>query len=291
MEEETRVLCSTDGLDFPYRANSGIGYRAGRFESTLAGPELYKLASHQGIEVMFDFAGYEVAPIFRKFVEDFWALRQRYQKEGDALYDSFCKLLLNSLYGKFAQKSPEWEPSPDVFACTAFEQWSNINLVTNERQIYRSIGYNVQKQVGRREKAGSFIAISSFVTSYAREYMRAVREKSGPGNTFYQGVDSLIVNKEGLDNLDRGNMLDDRAIGKLKIQCEADGCVIEGLNDYKIGEKTVRCGVKSSAIMLSDGSFLQDEMSGVPSIFKSVGEKKIIVTPVTKNRRGCKSTA
>ena len=279
----TVSLNSTD-YTVPVQHGGGTRYRTGRLTTTLAGPELEYVNSLGSIRLIHHFAGYDVAPIFRKYVADFWELRRGYKLAGNELYDTFCKLLLNSLYGKFAQKTADWEPAPDVHSGYPFYQWPVINTVAGTRTIYRSIGYNTQKQGGRKEKPGSFIAISSFVTSYARQYMRRLRSIAGGDNVFYQGVDSLIVNRSGLDRLDAAGLLNEHELGKLKILCENAGCEIHGLNDYQIGDKLTRSGMKSTALMYSDGSYSQDETTGVSSLFRMADEQRIIVTPIRKQR-------
>ena len=47
---------------------------------------------------------YEARPVFKSFVETFYALRQVAKKSGDAAMSELCKLLMNALYGKFGMR-------------------------------------------------------------------------------------------------------------------------------------------------------------------------------------------
>ena len=274
-----------EGVQHPYpvRHENKLSFVPGRDSYILAGPELVHLAEHATIKSYLDFTAYELAPIFTRFVNDFWALRQQYQREGNKLLDRFTKLILNSLYGKFAQRSPEWVPVLDAYSSDAFTQWVEINLTTGERNEFRSIGYNVQKQVERGEKDSSFIAISSFITSYARQHMRSMRDIAGRGNVFYQGVDSLIVNRAGYNRLTMTGQIHPTELGRLKLDGAYDDGYLHGSNDYELGTKVVRSGMKDSAIMLPDGSFRQDEWGGVPSLFNP-GRNVVTITEKQKGR-------
>ena len=73
-------------------------------EITLCSPELNFIEKYGKIVKILEIAIYQTRRIFRQFVKYFYKLRMEYKKIGNSIYVEFCKLILNTLYGKFGQK-------------------------------------------------------------------------------------------------------------------------------------------------------------------------------------------
>ena len=83
-------------------------FPAGTFTTWLWQPEL-EIADELGYIVEYEEVfKYKTAPIFKGFVEKVYALRRHYKETEDEALSLVCKIILNSLYGKFGQKeNPE----------------------------------------------------------------------------------------------------------------------------------------------------------------------------------------
>ena len=236
------VEIESKSANYPMRTPAGVIYPVGRFETTLCGRELENAFYRNEVKAVGTWAEYRTAPLFKLFVDELWELRRKYKESGDTLYSLFVKYLMNSLFGKFAQRSAPWENIPDIMPNLPWSAWCEVNVGTGTVEKFRSFGYQVQKQCERQEKAGTFIAISAFVASAGRVLMNEYRRLAGNENVYYQGVDSLIVNKAGQEKLAIAGLLDDDAIGKFKLQIACETGTIHGTADYVVGERCVIAG-------------------------------------------------
>jgi len=89
--------------------------------------------------------------------------------------------MLNSLYGKFGQRSEEWQYVTDDPTRT-YDWWQEYDV--NERRIYtyRCINHRVEVSVGYREGYNSMVAIAAEVTAYARMMLWELIKVAGRDN-------------------------------------------------------------------------------------------------------------
>lgn len=276
-----RVKLNTIYESFPTRQSGHTQYATGQFETCLSGPELDYAYRNNLITNWGMWAEYYCEPIFTLFVDTLWAQRLSLRLSGDRVGENIVKLMLNTLYGKFAQKSTEWIIIQDQIPPEPFVQWTEIDTATGKRTSYRSIGWNVQMEVEREELTRSFPAISAFVTAYGRQRMRELRHKAGMENVYYQGVDSLIVNDQGKENLEKAGEIAQFVLGRLRHQYSANECNLIAASCYTIGSKTVAAGMKDDATILSDSEWIEEQICGVKRLF-SGGETTYIDTQVVR---------
>lgn len=236
------VELDTKEPNYPLRTESGVIYPIGKFVTTLCGAELERAYYKRIIRKVGTWAEYRTKPIFRRWVHDLWELRKGYQASGDTLYDLFAKFLMNSLFGKFAQRTARWQNVPDIMPNLPWSHWREVNVSTGIVEHFRSFGYQVQRECEREEVENTFIAISAFVSAAGRILMNSYRGVAGPENVFYQGVDSLIVNASGANKLNSAGLLSETELGKFKLQIATDTGCIHGVSDYVIGQRVVVAG-------------------------------------------------
>ena len=276
------VQVDTDQL-IPRRRQSGqVEYATGEFVTTLYGPELVRLHQLGHIKRWGAYALYKVQPIFTEYIEFFWQLRQRYLEEGDKISGEMCKMFLNSLYGKWAQRSSRWKHFPDVTLECLWGMHTRRDYSDNSLAIYRAISGEAFRKMPPAEKKDNFPAISGFICSFAREHMRKLREIAGPKNIYYQAVDSIAVNEQGRANLLLDGQLKETELGKLKLQCTGETAIFRAPSQYQIGSKQVMSGKKLTARELPDGSFEQLEFEKLNTILGSKPTKAVTVITVNK---------
>jgi len=242
---------------YPMRMNDIVTYPVGRFKTVLCGLEL-KLAARAGIiRRVRAWSEYRMAPLFVEWVDTLWAMRQEYKRLGNKLYDTFTKRLMNSLYGKFAQRSAKWVNVQHSLASVPWSRWHQRNCITGERSEYRSFGWQIQKREEQREISNTFVAISSFITAAARVRMNCIRDIAGKPNVYYQGVDSVIVTRQGKARLWFENEIQPDELGKLRLEWEANEGVIYGTSDYRLGGKTAVSGRSNLCEINADGEIMQ----------------------------------
>lgn len=265
-----RCLLETSRPWYPVRRDNFVCYPIGRYWTCLCGNEL-ALAKRSGhIREISQLAVYQTASIFGLFVQDFWNLRKQYQLEGNDLYNTFCKMILNSLYGKFAQRAPRWQPCEDIPELPDWGRFNEVNMVTGEIKEYRKFGKYTQENVGKQEKLDSFVAISAFITSAARMRMNSLRQIADLRNVFYQGVDSLIVNNDGYANLETAGEVEYTTLGKMRLEYSGSPTTIYGVSDYRMGERVIMAGRPSHATQIDDSTWLATILGGCSNLFRGV---------------------
>jgi len=225
-----------------------IVYPLYRFRDVFTTPEVIALLRENAIEKVHRVAIYKKATIFAEFVDALYLLRLGFKKAGNKAYDFLCKVMMNSLYGKFGAMSRKIEPRPDL-------KWEGIRLNYEidpdihecHGVYYFSYDPNATPyvEVVEGEAFNSFPAIAAHVTAYARMYLYTLAEVAGLANVYYCDTDSLIVNREGYENLQ--NFLSPVVLGALKEEYKADYLRICSRKDYQIGEKRVLKGIPEVA--------------------------------------------
>jgi len=236
----------------PVRYKDRVFFPVGEFITTLCQPELELIDEFGEILQVFDTTIYEKDYIFKDYVDFFYNERLKAKQKGDKIRDKLFKLMLNSLYGKFAQKSPHWEIVGDcALDEVGYEDYYDYD---SEKMVRRKkfLG-KVWEAVEEGETRDSFPAISAFVTSYARVTLFNFVNKAGYHHNFYNDTDSLFVDDEGFKNL--SDCVDESKLGYLKREVDKEGLVIYGAKDYvwKGGRKLK--GVPKDAEQISDNEF------------------------------------
>lgn len=240
------------------RRRGRSGRFTGLFVTVLVGPELVNAIQAGIVLAIRRYARYEMAELFRPWVERWWLQRWSAKLAGNTFESELCKRLMNSLYGKFAQKRHEWEDLPDTRHADRWACWTDLDATTSELTHYRSIAGTVQKSVEKGYHPNAFVAISSFVTSYARQRMRLLRDVCGVGHCYYQGIDSLYVSDTGLARLRDTGQIDAGSLGLLRHEATAESAYFAGWGLYKFGDKWVRTAIGRGAIECHPGEFQQD---------------------------------
>ena len=273
-----KVLINTPQPAYAVKRERTI-FPTGKFWVVLTTPEL-KFALDNNHILKIDWGViYHQAPLFKTYVDKFYSLRQEFKSTGVAEYVEICKLLLNSLYGKFGQKADIWEKigvcpnEPDrVEVC--YKRGSNHPF-----KIRYLLG-EIFESTGTVESFNSFPAISSQVTAYARMYLYKLMNIVQSGNYFYCDTDSLIINSKGLDNL--YSLLHDTKLGYLKIEETTSFINIRGLKDYSTSNKNVLKGIRKSAIQIAPMVFQQERWPSFKGLLRTDDVNTYTISTVTK---------
>ncbi len=254
-------------------------FPVGRFTATLCTPELKYALERNMILSVSHFVAYYQAQLFRRYVNKFYALRREFKSAGVDMYDHFCKILLNCLYGKFGQKAETWtkigeapnEPDrvEDIF-----------DTAGGPRRKLRYLLGEVFELVSTGEAFNSFPAIASHVTAFGRMQLWNAMKIAGEGNYFYCDTDSLLVNNIGLDRLEA--QIDPDVLGKLKVEYETQRMTIYGAKDYVTDTKSVSKGIRKDAERLEVGVYRQDRWASLQGLLRSNDVSTYTVQKVTK---------
>jgi len=276
------VRIKIDTPAFPIRVKEKTFYPVGEFDCYLSTPEIWFVLERGEILKIYTVAMYEGGDIFSEYVQYFYTRRLESKAKGDITQQYFFKIMLNSLYGKFGQKSVGWEK---VGCCdpNLEEIESVIDKETGKRFTIRKHNGIVEQTKEPEESFNSFPAIAAHVTAYARMYLFALIEKAGIENVYYSDTDSLITNEKGY--LKMKDMLDSKKLGFLKMEGESEYMEIRGPKDYTFGDIVKVKGVRSSAVEISPGVYIQEKWLGFSSRLRKKKLNTYIVEKTQKTLR------
>src|SRR5439155_12044125 len=100
------------------------------------------------------------APIFKEWVDEIYVLRRDAKLKKDDLWDELLKRMMNSLFGKFGQRSYEWE-IVDASNSGPDHIWRELDRDTGRVYTFRRLGNVLQQRKGVEEGFNSFVAIAA----------------------------------------------------------------------------------------------------------------------------------
>lgn len=249
------VIVDTDKPYYPYRSKNANFFPVGVFHTQLCTPEL-QIAMQEGhLRAIGQVALYEPADLFSEYINTLTPLRQKYKASGDTGRSLICKLLRNSLYGKFAQRGYRQEVLGDApLDEVSVRRW--VRAETGDRCVDWTFGGKVIRQYYEGESFDSFPAVSAHTAAYAREHMLMLLDLAGGGNVLYMDTDSLIVGEKGFKNLECAR--DDLKLGHLKTEGITDDLEILAKKAYRFaGQDTIK-GVKKKAKRVGPQTYTQE---------------------------------
>jgi hypothetical protein len=243
-----RFIVKTDRPLLPARLQDNLIFPVGTFETYLSTPEII-MSLQRGLLIdVKEISIFQMEEIFRDYVTYFYEKRQAAKAQGNKVYDLLFKLFLNSLYGKFGQKSDTWERSGD--ADPALVKVEEVYNKEEEKIItYKTFGGSIFKSGNEQEAFNSFCAIAAHVTAYARQELLYFMEAAGWENVYYTDTDSIFTNEKGYNNL--APALSETDLGKLKLEKEGKYLKIYAPKDYDFDGKITMKGVKKGGKLLS----------------------------------------
>lgn len=267
------VVLRTDVPVYPIRTERTM-FPIGDFRACLCSPELSYACYKGHIRSIIQCVLYDRADLFSTYVDSLYKMRLTFKKAGNEAYVELCKKLMNTLYGKFGQKTEDWEKVADDPNEPDHYEYL-IDPDKPGKTTLRWIMGECFECVGKGESFDSFPAIAAHVTAYGRMHLWDLMEKAGVGNYFYCDTDSLIVNDTGLKRLK--SELSDSELGKMKIVETTKKLYIYGLKDYETDAKTVTKGIRKNAEKLPDDSFAQDKWPSIQGMLRSGNTGNYIV--------------
>lgn len=248
------ILVRTTVPRFPKRREGRLVFPVGTFWTVLSTPELWEAIENRAIIAMKDFAVYEPEHIFKDYIDFFWTQRLEYKVASDAPFIYMCKILMNSLYGKFGQKIDNYEHiGEDPEHGVGF--YGEYDIDTKKWLKFRKMNGYIDISTGQVEGYNSFVAISAHVTSYARSLLWSFIQKIPSRHLFYCDTDSLIVDEVGRNAL--WEYINDVELGALHLEKESDTITIFNAKDYIFADKRKIKGVRTTAKKIDAHTFGQ----------------------------------
>lgn len=259
---------------------SKLIFPVGVFRAVLTTPEVKYLISIGKILKVFLVAVYRGDFVFSSYVDSLYSLRLGFKKEGNEIYEKITKLLMNSLYGKFAQRRDEY-----LFIGDAPKETTLIENVLDEdgsNYMYIVFAGGAWKKIKSDVPSKhSFIAIASHVTAYARLYLYDMMKRVGIRGVdyFYCDTDSLFLSANGFANLTDFLGVE---LGQFKVLNRNVNVTILGLKDYIVGKEVKTKGIKKDAIKISENTYEQEQFLKIRSLLRKGITDKVIIRKIRK---------
>ena len=237
------VDIETDHEPYPYYSDGERWWAVGRYTTTLCGPELDRAVDAGHVVGWRRIAGYMPAVLFQDYVEYFHSSRLRLRAAGDTMGERFHKLLLNALSGKWSQWKPTWVSVKGNHTGRRWGNWASVHAQTGEILTARVIGGHCQVKDVQGESLESCPAITAFITAYARDYMRWIRNVLGEQHIIYQGCDSLHVDCDLALHATLKGMLHDEKLGALRRIGVYQSAQYRGPHDYTVDGRHIVAGI------------------------------------------------
>lgn len=251
-------------------------------------PELDKLTEIGGtFRVRSGYVYDEMEPLFQSFIRDWYGTRLIAQQTGHDGLAYVCKILMNSLYGKFGQRE-EGE-------CIYFWDEETIEKETEKvangdkdaKEFVEYGEYVIVKE--QRHSETTFVAIAAYITSYARlnlyEQMEYVERNNG--TLYATDTDSVHVSGTSIPT--------GQNLGEWKIEFSGRVAYL-GKKLYARDDGTIKAkGIGREARekltfdmfehMAKTGESVDTEFTVFPSIKESISRKRPTCQPFKRNRQ------
>lgn len=274
-----QVRLDTPEPRYAHVIDDRLTFPLGRFCEALTTPDLITAIDRGHVKRVESYAVYDKAPIFRSFVDGIYALRLEARARGDEVADWNLRLLLNSLYGKFAQHGRVWEITEPA-EIGRVERWIEVDVATDTVFQRRAFGGAIQTLSTQPESFSSHPAIAAHITAYARAMLWDLIQQAGSDHVVYCDTDSVYV-----DDVGRARLADRvcvNELGALKLEGTYPWILIHGAKDYETDSFVRRKGVRSKAKEISPGVYTHEQWSTLKGLLQTGDLSQPIVRQTVK---------
>jgi hypothetical protein len=275
-----RVTLHTEQPAYAHVHDDRLIFPTGTYTTALCTPELWDALMHDRVLSVESIAVYEPALIFKEYIDWFYSYRLEQRKNGNAVNALLAKLLMNSLYGKFAQKGLIYDKIDDTPDMT-IKTWLEVDGETGDVMHLRQYAGIIEQLVKEIESRDSHPAIAAHITAHARAQLWGLMQRAGLGNVFYCDTDSIWTNEVGFNRL--RFECDETKLGMLKLEGIHDHVEIYGAKDYVIDDTFRIKGIRAKAVRVDNNTFEQDKFSSLLGLLRSGDMSAPVIKRVKKN--------
>jgi DNA polymerase type B, organellar and viral len=239
--------------EYPVRGSDQTLYTNGAVRTVLCGPELHRAWTRGHVVRVGRWVRFECRDLFSSYMSYWTKSRQASDRRVNKLESSTCKMIANSLHGKFGQQTGEWEHvgkdsvkgtfasgriySPEV------RKWIDLRVLD---------GHHYERHKAD-EDARSFVPIASWTASYGRVYMDWMIDIAGPDDVLYQATDSLLVTSAGYHRLKQAGVIDTGQVGHFRTEATYNEVTIWNVNQLDLDTSKRRSGVRTGSVEIEPG--------------------------------------
>lgn len=276
------VTLRTDNPEYPYRSNDRVTYPVGLYNTSLCTPELHYALDSGAVASVNQLAVYSRGRPFDSYITYWWQRRQQALQKDDAVQAELCKLMMNSLYGRFGMRKSRWIAYPEQMGKVPWGEWWQIHAQTGVWNRWRSVGWYAQRLQERGEHKNACPSVAAHVTSYGRMVMRGYRQLCNHRDILYQDTDSLFVLAPAYLALQRAGVLDRDCLGSLRTIHVVSHLAIRGIKNYIADGRAVITGINTQGEQYGPRCYLSPEFAGPGTLIHSGLSGSILVSMTVK---------
>ena len=273
------VLINTEEDIYALRTPERLLFPIGTFRTTLTTPELIHAIKNNHIKEIGNWASYCHETYFNSYVDFFYNERLKFKDAGNDSYSFISKLFLNSLYGKFGQRSNPWLDIGEA-SIEDDDHYIDIDIDDGTREEYRIAMGRKFKKLPPGESNNSFPAVAAHVTAFARMKMMELMEFIGRENIYYTDTDSLFVNKTGFEKCKETLIGQD--LGLLKLEKQSSNVTIFNPKDYIFADDVKIKGIRKNAEKLAENKYKQVQFTSWQTHLKKGETGFVDIVDITK---------
>lgn len=237
---------------YPCKTNNGIFYPIGKFNTTLCGTQALQEVMNNNIKRFNYILMYENTDILKKPINYLWKMKGIYKNNGEIVKEKYTKLIMNSIYGKFAQLGTEMVPLNEK-SDTCYGITNVWNAKTQDIDLIYTINYQKYIELRHNITEHTFPIISAEISANAKYYMQRFFNIAGWDHVYYSNTDSIITDEIGYKRLKK--YINPDKMGMLKVESVSENVRIFGKNNIIFGEDKMLSGIPKSAIEKDNNTF------------------------------------
>ncbi len=242
-----------------------------------------KYAIDQGhIKRIIEVAIYKKIDLFSKYVNYFYDLKLKYDKDNNLIMKQLCKYMLNSLYGKFGQKGIVRNEYDVPTGRTYYKE----DIWDPEKMDYVIIIKLMNKliyQYHDEEGENAFPGITAHITENARFVLWNLIKNVGQHKVLYCDTDSIKICTSDLHSINW--TMHDNILGALKTEETSNELFIGGCKNYRTEKKRTIKGIPNKAIEIAPNIFRFDSFGRQNIHLRKEMIKGVIVKKTTRTLR------
>jgi len=244
-EAVARVELETEEPLYAVRNGEKVIFPIGRFDTYVCTEGLRQAIMRGHLRNVYKLAAYRAGKVFSSYVDYFYKMRTDARASGDRVGERNAKLMMNSLYGKFAQKRPA---SVTRTPCDPGEYFREPGYIVETGQyvtVTRMFGIETV-EIGLEYGPQSVVAIPAHVTEFGRMLLWSIIEGIGAECVLYCDTDSIIIRERDLARVKYP--IDASRLGALKTEDRYSDLEIIGAKDYRTDHTRKLKGIPASAV-------------------------------------------
>lgn len=269
-----KIELSDSGSPLPTRMGTGISYSTGPGTYTLAGAELETVMDTRAVTAICSCAIYEQADLFGSWVRHLYPKKLLAGALGNTVEYECVKLILNSLWGKFAQRARRWVHDKSAVSEGGYRWWWSLVHDLRRPIRYRSLAGRVEREEIDGETHDSFPAIAACVTANGRALLSRYELSAGRHNVLYTDTDSIHLCGDGFSRVHAQQEISADRLGALRHVYRGSDAYYWGPKHYRVGERWCLGCLSADAVRLGDGTWSQKNLSRLePSLQSGVYDR------------------